>query len=358
MTTDFKSVAKLGAMDTALSEEDKIALLILKQSGLAVVDAALLLMELLHVAGGRGNKEKRVRNCIRLGVKALDDKRRTVSFEKAAIEAINARRDRRKRTVEDCRYILRRLMKFNPEMKRRPIRFITPKECSGWIDKTFSTTRQKYKARLVLSGVFGTAVKRGWCDENPVTYTEIPRLRERVIPVLSIEEVQRLVSEAESYDYGSCLAATGLLLYAGIRPHEVERLDWGQIDMVEGLILIKPRHSKTGGARVVTIHPILKDLLIKSKKIGYGEGMICPKNWKTKWKKLRYQAGWDGKKKKWIPDILRHTYASYFARHFKNFTELQIEMGHSSCDLLRTRYLNMEGITKLSAAAFWGEERL
>lgn len=32
-----------------------------------------------------------------------------------------------------------------------------------------------------------------------------------------------------------------------------------------------------------------------------------------------------------------------------------MEMGHASSDLLRTRYLNMEGITEVAAAVFWGE---
>lgn len=43
-----------------------------------------------------------------------------------------------------------------------------------------------------------------------------------------------------------------------------------------------------------------------------------------------------------------------FARHFKNLHVLQMEMGHASSDLLRTRYLNMEGITEMTAAVFGG----
>ena len=55
----------------------------------------------------------------------------------------------------------------------------------------------------------------------------------------------------------------------------------------------------------------------------------------------------------WQQDVLRHTFASYHLKHFKNLVQLQIEMGHSTPDLLRTRYLNMRDITKEHARLFW-----
>lgn len=59
------------------------------------------------------------------------------------------------------------------------------------------------------------------------------------------------------------------------------------------------------------------------------------------------------KKKSWVPDCLRHTYASYHAKHFKDYNLLQMEMGHRSSSLLRTRYLNMKGISPQTATRFW-----
>lgn len=204
----------------------------------------------------------------------------------------------------------------------------------------------------MLSGIFGTAVKRGWCAENPVAHVDLPRLKEHSIPVLSLEEMRRLLAAAEEYAGGACLAAVGLMLYAGIRPEEVRRLDWEQMNLREGMVSLRARHSKTGGARIVTIRPVLGSLLKRAVAMGFGAGSVCPRNWTVKWRELRRLAGWDGKEKKWPADMLRHTFASYFARHFKNLHVLQMEMGHASSDLLRTRYLNMEGITEMTAAVF------
>ena len=261
-------------MKEEISETDHAALAILKKTGLDVVEAAQLAHELLQASKGRGSRWKRARECIRLGEEALVARGKTVVFRKAVDEAMEARQDRRKRTRDDFRYISRRLLRFCPEIARRPVRFITPRECRACLEKSFDTLRQRHKARLVLSGIFGTAVKRGWCTENPVAHVDLPRLKEHFIPVLSLEEMRRLLAAAEEYDGGACLAAVGLMLYAGIRPEEVRRLDWAQINLREGMVSLRARHSKTGGARIVTIQPVLGNLLCKcGGKIGcYG---IC-----------------------------------------------------------------------------------
>ena len=57
----------------------------------------------------------------------------------------------------------------------------------------------------------------------------------------------------------------------------------------------------------------------------------------------------DGEKKgessmAWQPDVLRHTFATHHLATFRNYAELQLEMGHRSIELLRTRYIAIEGM--------------
>ena len=77
-----------------------------------------------------------------------------------------------------------------------------------------------------------------------MAHVDLPRLKEHSIPVLSLEEMRRLLAAAEEYDGGACLAAVGLMLYAGIRPEEVRRLDWAQINLREGMVSLRARHSR------------------------------------------------------------------------------------------------------------------
>ena len=271
-----------------------------------------------------------------------------MSFEQAVAATLEARKDRRTRTVYDFRYFTRRFMLRCKGLAKRKVRSITPQECAEYIEQAFDTPRQRQKARLILSGVFSTAMKRGWCDVNPVARVEAPRVVEQPVPILTPQEIEQITTTAESYQGGSCAAAVGMMLYAGIRPHEVARLTWAQVDLRERAIYILPRHSKTGGARRVTIHkPLLR--ILRTHKHAENE-TICPPNWLKHWREMRRAAGWGGDKK-WPQDALRHTFASYHLSYFRSFAELQLEIGHRDATLLRTRYVDQRAV--MNAKAFW-----
>ena len=358
-------------MNTRNREIDKAALAILRSTGISILDAALVAKSALEAGGARlrqnGNLSayaevrasettahralKRSKKIIALGAEALRQQERTVTFEKAVEAALEARKDRRTRTVYDFRYFTRRFMKRCKGLAKRRVRSITPQECAGYIEQAFDTPRQRQKARLILSGVFGTAVKRGWCDANPVARVEAPRVVEQQVPILTPKEIEQITSTAESYQGGSCAAAVGMMLYAGIRPHEVARLSWEQVDLKERAIYILPRHSKTGGARRVTVHrPLMR--ILRAHKRAVGE-MICPPNWLKHWRGLRRSAGWDSPARRWPQDALRHTFASYHLSHFRSFAELQLEIGHRDATLLRTRYVDQRGVR--NARGFWAQ---
>ena len=324
-----------------ISSQERAALAVLKSTKVDILEAALVAKEAL--AAGRG-RVKRARRCIIAGADSLRRQEKTVTFEKAVAAALDARKDRRPRTIWDFRYFTRRFMKHCKGLAQRRVRAITSAECAGYIEVAFDTPRQRQKARMVLSGVFSTAMKRGWCDVNPVARVEVPRVVEQRIEILQPNEIERLVETARHYHGASCLAAVGMMLYAGIRPHEVARLSWEQVDLEGGSIAILPQHSKTGGARSVTIHPPLRRLLASCTAV---TGRICPPQWLWHWRRLRRSAGFT----RWVPDVLRHTFASYHLRHFHSYSELQYETGHRDSSLLRTRYVNMSRAQ--NAAAFW-----
>ncbi len=334
-------------MRIELTEDDFAALTLLRSTGVPTLEAAQLACA--AIKAGRG-KVKRALTCIAAGADALKQQERTVTFEKAVAAALESRRERRVRTVYDFRYFTRRFMKRCPGLEKRKVRAITAQECAQYIEKAFDTPRQRQKARLILSGVFGTAVKRGWCSENPVAKVEAPRVVEQQVPILTPQEIEQMTTTAEEYRGGSCAPAVGMMLYAGIRPHEVARLTWAQVDLQERAIYILPQHSKTGGARRVTIHkPLLRILQTHQQA---DEERISPPDWLRRWRELRRAAGWNTPDHRWSQDALRHTFASYHLSYFRSFAELQLEIGHRDASLLQTRYVDQRGV--VNAKSFWG----
>ena len=83
-------------------------------------------------------------------------------------------------------------------------------------------------------------------------------------------------------------------------------------------------------------------------------GRTIPHRWKERWHALRRAAGWNDKHA-WQPDACRHSFATYHAVHFRNFAELQIEMGHRDSTLLRTRYVYARSNAQGDAAQFFRE---
>ena len=214
-------------------------------------------------------------------------------------------------SLRDIKTIANRIFRKNPELRERSAGDISSEEWLKILNCAFPLPNQFNKARTMLHALYSFCLKRRWSEEESA-------------------------------------AALGIMLWTGMRPNEVSRLKWEDIDFSEKVITVKKENSKTGGARQIEMCPVLREWLNPLKK--KSEAKICPKNWLRKWKSLREDAGF---KHIWVNDVLRHTYASYFAKRFRDLPRLQLNMGHRDLSLLRSRYVNMTGIKKSDAKAFF-----
>lgn len=343
-------------MDTEQQEINRA----LEGAGITLLQAVRLALDLVENGNMRhrgGVSMQRCRKVIELGCEQWRAQRRSAGFAKAVQSLLSAKAARRKRTTQEIRGICKRLMNAEPHLAHRRVNAITPRYLSGLLETHLPTDRQREKARIILHGLFTHSRRQGWMQgrENPASALHYAIGQEKEIQPLEWGSIKRLLRTACKAEHRPCMAALGLMLWAGIRPAEVERMHWGDIDFDEGVVSIRPRHAKTGGARHVHLCPALTAWLKEAEGPGattperMENQRICPPNWQRRWKRLRRAAG----ATPWQQDVLRHTYASYHAKHFRNFPLLQMEMGHRSAELLRCRYLSMQGVTAAHAAAFW-----
>ena len=81
---------------------------------------------------------------------------------------------------------------------------------------------------------------------------EVLEVEEKPIEPLTIEEVERLESAAQLPEHREMQLSLHLMLYCGIRPTEVSRINpETDIDWEHGQVLVRPTTSKTGGGRVM-----------------------------------------------------------------------------------------------------------
>lgn len=316
----------------------------LKNYNLNEVDATRLVLEAIEKMGERSGENRlslmcRLRRVIELGVAALKNEDETVSFEYAAWSSVEMRKDRRPTTLRDLRHFVRRMLRVKG-VSDRPIRAMNTKECRDLLCRAFGNSVHSYrKGRAILHSIFTYAYRHEWCDDNPVNRIEVPKTRETIIEPLNPEQVEQLTRIAKRPEHRPMRFSLYLMLYCGIRPTEIARINperdvlWEQKSIV-----IRSTVSKTGGGRVIPLRN-MGDLTPND--------CIIPANWMKRWLLLRRDAGFS----QWQSDCLRHTFASYHAHYYKDLPMLQMEMGHRDVQLLRTRYVLP--VSASAACKFW-----
>lgn len=332
-------------MNTTTDKTDKaLAKRLLRDEPLMVSDMARLALEAIEGLGelargkSRGEILLLIRRVIRVGTDQVRAAEQTVSLEEAAWASVRARGDLRASSRQDLRHFVRRILRVEGAATL-PLRSISTAQCRRILNEAFGRSKSSYvKGRVILHSIFAYGIRQEWCDSNPVSRIEVPSIKEKPITPLSVQEVSRLRRICETEAHQSMRFSLHLMLYCGIRPTEVKRLKPSDICWEEHQVIIRPQVSKTGGGRAVPLR-------------GLGNltphDCAIPRNWERRWQQLRRAAGFT----RWVPDVCRHTFASYHAAHFRNLPALQLEMGHRDCSLLRSRY--MVPARRSDAAHFW-----
>lgn len=322
------------------------------ESTLAInqADTSRLFIEFIEEAGLYSASRQDIIHAFRLtiqyGIKTITQSMQSVTFEQALKESVLARRFRRPSTRADLKSFTRRML-LAGDINLRPLRDITIQECSDMLEKTFGHSVHSYhKAKMILHSIFSYGKKRGWCMSNPVKAIEVPPLNEERIEILNTKQINALVRACKVPELACMAPAIYLMLWCGIRPGEVRRLRWCDIDVKEKVVYIEGINSKTGGARAI---PLRGEAMKLCHLKGKDSEHIAPRNWIRLWKRVRSRAGL----RNWQQDALRHTFASLHLKFFHNLPQLQEEMGHRDSNLLRTRYLNLRNVSSITASKFF-----
>lgn len=326
----------------------EIAQALLKEVPLSPVDISRLILEAIEQAGDMAANKNRLellyllRNIIRKGAESMRTSAHTVTFREAATASLCSRGHLRPVSRRDLRYFTRRML-AREEFAGMPLNKISTFQCRRLLESSFGGSVSLFvKGRSILHGIFSYGIQREWCDSNPVTRISTPKKQERTIFPLTLREVERLKAVVRRPRFHDMKLSLSLLLYCGIRPTEVARLKRENIYWDDKQVVIPPNTSKTGGGRVVPMR-CMRGLSPKE--------LIIPNNWHRRWRDVRRAAGF----RHWVPDHCRHTFASYYAAHFRDLHALQVEMGHRDSSLLRSRYVAPAKAS--TAAQFWRNAR-
>ena len=157
-----------------------------------------------------------------------------------------------------------------------------------------------FRSRLHL--LFEFAVARGYAADNPLSVVESVKVRNSEIGIYTPQEIARLLAAA-SPEFRPCIV---LGAFAGLRSAEIERLEWSNIDLAGGHIIVGASRAKTASRRVVPVADNLKAWL--APYAGH-QGQVWPGGHEEFYKAQQETAKAAGVP--WKPNALRHSYASY-----------------------------------------------
>jgi integrase len=149
------------------------------------------------------------------------------------------------RYQQDLRY---RLGRFAEDCRKDACN-VTTAEIQSWLDSQKLKPQGYQNYRRVIHLLFEFAVARGYASDNPVAAVESIKVRSGDVEIFTPTEIARLLAAA-SPDFQPCIAIGA---FAGLRSAEIERLEWADIDLVGGHIIIGASRSKTASRRVVPI---------------------------------------------------------------------------------------------------------
>jgi integrase len=198
-----------------------------------------------------------------------------------------------------------------------------------------------------LRAVFNFGIRREWCVENPVKRIEMHSLKMRK-EILTNAQVEALLKAVCEKDF-ELLPYHVLCIFAGIRPEEVARLVWSNINMEERFIEVPDETSKTDIRRIVEMEPLVfrwLDYYIKSGG-NIQDEVTSASNLRKRLRAVRKAAGIVP----WPQDAPRRTFASCWLAVHSDVNRLNNLMGHTSPEMLWRHY--HKAVTQKQAKEFW-----
>lgn len=269
-----------------------------------------------------------------------------LSFHELAQLVLRSKTECSPRTLAEYRQHAAKIVRLTPEFADKSVCNIREGDCRRLLRECWSSASSRNKARRILLNMFEYAVAHGYISVNPLKSVDPEPVCRARAQVLTLQQVKQLLHVLSLPDYKCCAAAVGIMLWAGIRPVELARLRWQDVQPEQGVILVNNDQAKGAVPRQVKILPVLSEWLRKSRLQRIFNPLVVPRGWERRWQEIRRLAGLD----KFPGDVLRRTFAVFHILRFRDFNELEQQLGQSQESLRR---LSTEGISAADAELFW-----
>ena len=202
-----------------------------------------------------------------------------------------------------------------------------------------------------LKTIFNKAVRNGKAEKNPVHGVKHLKENNERDRILSPEEYTRLLAHSSAH----LKPIIKLAYHTAMRQGEILNLTWGQLDLREGFIRLRPEDTKTSEGRLVPLNRELMEMLqamprgLPGVRVFSYQGKAFGSSFQKAFEAARKQAG--------IEDFtfhdLRHTAINNWRLQGHDFFRIMAVSGHKTMNVFK-RY---NTVSKEELRALVGENR-
>ena len=225
------------------------------------------------------------------------------------------------RYIEDCTSRLSKAAKAF----RGHIQKVTTSDIESWLDSIKAARRTRNNYRAVLCRLFSFARSRRYLPRNERTEAELCMKASDRGGDIGIYTPKELAVMLTGIDV-KFLPLVALGAFAGLRTAEIHRLDWHDIDLHSGHIVVGKHKAKTGQRRIVPVLPALRAWLMP---LGIKTGPVIPRYSGDAPLLRAFRQALEPLKVKLVYNGLRHSYATYRLAQVQSADQVALEMGNS-----------------------------
>lgn len=207
--------------------------------------------------------------------------------------------------------------------------------------------------RRAVGSFFAWATRQGFCASNPVDKLEAVTVERDEPEIFALDCARTLLRAALGYKEGLLVPYVALGLFCAIRPKELERLTWDDIDIEAQTVTLGAKIAKMRERRIVEISDnCMKWLLPHAAK---RTPLVGP-NWRRDFDAVKRAAGYGGRDgeqdglKPWPVDVMRHTGISAHLVEHEHEGKTAAWAGNSP-DIIQRHYKGL--MKKADSKEFW-----
>jgi integrase len=308
-----KDIANAGLMASPVSDSEKRAVDTFRE----------------HIAGVTGNRQPTLQEAVEFYIKHAKLSESSMTCQEVADKLLLRiqKEGKGKRHMDD---VTSRLGRFNEQYGDWLACDVSTEVIDEFLDDMDVSNQTKLNYRNKVNQLFRFAVKLGACSENVALNAIKPKAIDSEVGILTPKQVSRLLCEANE----SVVAGLAIGFFAGLRESEIQKLDWSDIDLEQGHILISAKKAKSAQRRIVEISENLRAWLLPHNK---PQGRVVGDigwHWRRGKEEARDAAGIAV----WPSNAARHSFASYHLAEHQDAAKTSLELGHANQRIIFEHY--------------------